>query len=108
LIDVMTPRPAHPTPGSGPPDSTHLMLQVLDGAGSGGEAQHGVLRFGVKDQARRIRLWVAPDDEDLLIELDQRGERVLGGRRLADPSFAVKRNLTELAHGDVPCAAVGV
>ena len=63
-----TPRPAQPTPGPGPPDLTqrispvadlhHLFeLEVLDAARRGGQAEDGVLRLGVQDQAGRIRPW---------------------------------------------------
>ena len=63
---MMTPRPAQPTPGSGPPDSTQRMFliadlhhvfefEILDAAGIRGEAQDGVLRLGVQDEARRVR-----------------------------------------------------
>ncbi len=37
-------------------------------------------------------------DQKILIQLDESGECVLGGCRLTDPSFAVKRTLTELSH----------
>jgi type II secretory pathway component PulK len=104
LIEVMTPRPAQPTPGSGPPDSTQLdvlvadlhdvfELEVLDAAGRRRQAQDGVLRLGVQDQAGGVRLRIAADDQDLLPHLGQRRQGVLRGRRLADATLAVKCDL---------------
>ena len=112
-MEVMTPRPAQPTPGSGPPDSTQRMprepdlehvleLEVLHRAGRGGQAEDGVLSLGVEDEAGGVGLRVAADDEDLLPELDERGEGVLGGRGLPDPSFTVKCDLTQLSHCRCP------
>ena len=69
-------------------------LEVLDAAGFGGQAQDGVLRLGVQDQAGRVRLGIAADDQDLLPDLGERRERVLRGRRLADAALAVKCDLS--------------
>ena len=102
----MTPRPAQPTPGSGPPEldaanvaeaDLHdvLEFEVLDAAGFSGEAQDGVLRLGVQDESRRIRLGVATDDEDLLVHRGEGREGVLRGGRLADAALAVKCDLSQ-------------
>ena len=100
----MTPRPAQPTPGSGPPelDATDVEiadlhdlfdLEVLDAARRSGEAEDGVLRLGVKDEAGRIRLRIAADDQNAVTQLRKRRQSILGRRRLADAPFAVKRDL---------------
>ena len=105
----MTPRPAQPTPGSGPPefdaadvavaDLHHLFdFEVLDAAGIRRQAQDGVLRLGVQDQAGRIRLRIAADDQDAMAHLGQRRQRVLRGRRLADAALSVKRYLPQSTH----------
>ena len=87
---VMTPRPAQPTPGSGPPDSTHfdvavadlhhhLEFQVLHAAGLGGQVHDGVLGLLVQHQAGRVGLGIAADDHDLLLGFRQRRHQVLRG-----------------------------
>ena len=109
----MTPRPAQPTPGSGPPelgaldalvaDLEHVLeLEVLDRTGFGGEAQHRVLHLGVEDETGGIRFGIAADDQDFLPEIDERRERVLRRRRLADAAFSVECDLAKFAHG--PCS----
>jgi hypothetical protein len=52
---------------------------------------------------RRVEsaLGIAADDQDLLAHIDEGGEGVLGGRRLPDPSLAIKRDLTQVTHVDV-------
>ena len=73
----MTPRPAQPTPGSGPPDSTQRMFriadlhhvfdfEILDAARIRGQAQDGVLRLGVQDEARRVGLRIATNDQNAM------------------------------------------
>ena len=62
---VITPRPAQPTPGSGPPelgafdalvaDLHHVFeFEVLDASLLGCEAEDGVLGLGVKNKAGRV------------------------------------------------------
>ena len=62
--------------------------------------QHGVLHFAVQDQAGRVRLGVAADDQNFLTHLGQSGQGVLGGRRFADAALAIECDLTR--HGFYP------
>ena len=106
----MTPRPAQPTPGSGPPelDAGHaaeagaqhvLQFEVFDGARFRGQMKDSLLGFRVQDQARGVGLGVAADDQDLLAHLGEGRDGILRRRRFSDSAFAVKRNLTKTAHG---------
>src|SRR5208283_5293926 len=79
-----------------------IEFEVLDRTGRRREAQNGVLSFCVKNEAGRVSLGVAADDQDPLTQLDQCGECVLRGRGFTDPAFAIKCDLTELAHW-FPC-----
>ncbi len=98
----MIPRPAQPTPGSGPPDSTQsvlpkpvaadvFQLDVL--ALLAQRVEHGLLRQAAQQQPRGVGLGVAADHHHLLAHLGQRGDGVLGGGALADATFAVDRHL---------------
>ena len=71
-------------------------FQVLDRAGFARQVQDGVLGLGVQDQAGGVGLRVAADDQDLLAQLGQRRQRVLGGGGLADAAFAVESDLAKL------------
>jgi hypothetical protein len=106
---VMTPRPAQPTPGSGPPDSTaadaveadadHLFrLEVLDQTFLRRHLQHRELRFRIEDEAGGVGFGIAADDENLLAHLGQRHQGILRRRRLADAALSVKGYLAENAH----------
>jgi hypothetical protein len=52
----------------------------------------------VEDQARRVRLRVAADDEDLLPQLRKRGQSVLRCGGLSDSTFAVECDLPKFSH----------
>src|SRR4051794_14967411 len=80
-------------------DLEHVIeLEVFNRTGFGGQAQHGVLQLGVEDQAGRVGLWVAANDQDLLAKVDQGSERVLRGGGFADAALAVESDLTKFAH----------
>jgi hypothetical protein len=113
LIEVITPRPAQPTPGfrAAGLDATDVAvadlhhvfeLQVLHRAGFGGQREDGVLRLGVQDQAGRVGLGVAADDEDLLAHLGQGRQGVLAGGGLADAALAVEGDLPKFCHFSAP------
>src|SRR5208282_2508459 len=74
-------------------------LEVLDRARFGSQAQHRVLRLGMKDEAGGIGFGVTADDQNFLPEVDESCERVLGGCRFADASLAVKCDLSQSGHG---------
>src|SRR5208282_241294 len=74
-------------------------LEVLDRTRFGSQAQHRVLRLGMKDEAGGIGFGVAADDQNFLSEIDESCERILGGRRLADASLPVKCDLSQSGHG---------
>ena len=73
-MDVMMPRPAQPTPGSGPPDSTHkvfvksIAADVFQGdvlAFFAERVEHGFLGQAVQQQTRRVGLRIAADHHHL-------------------------------------------
>jgi hypothetical protein len=58
----------------------------------------------VKDQAGRVSLGVAADDEDLVAHLGEASEGVLRGGGLADTTLTIERNLAHLK--DLLCAVL--
>ena len=109
----MTPRPAQPTPGSGPPDFRafdalvadlhHVFeFQVLDGARFRRQGEHRVLHLGVKDETGGVGFGIAADDQDLLADVDEGGERVLRRRGFADAALSVECDLPKFGHGRAP------
>ncbi len=75
-----------------------LELEVLDAAGGGGETENRVLRLGVQDETGGVGLRVAAHDQDLLTEVGESRESVLGRGGFADATFAVERDLTQGCH----------
>jgi hypothetical protein len=71
-----------------------LELQVLDGAEFTNLVHDGRLGLGVQDQAGRVGLGIAADDENPLAEGGESGHGVLGGGGFADAAFAVDCDLT--------------
>ena len=61
----------------------------------GCEAEDRVLGLRVKNEAGRVCLWIAADDEDLVPHLGERRKRVLGGGRLADAPLSVECDLSQ-------------
>jgi hypothetical protein len=101
---VMMPRPAQPTPGSGPPDSVQrvpLVARLQDVvefdvlALFAKSVEHGLLGQSAQEETGGVGLGVASDHHDLLAHLRQRGHRVLRGGALADAAFSVD---CDLAH----------
>ncbi len=97
------PRPAQPTPGSGPPDSVqrHVAETVAADvvefdvfAFVAKRIQDGLLGQSAQEQSGRVGLGVAADHHDFLAHFRQGRYRVLRGRRLADAAFAVDCNLS--------------
>ena len=74
-------------------------FEILHRTGFGGQAEHSVLQLGVQDQAGGVCLGVAADDEDLLTQIDEGCECVLGGGGFADATLSVEGDLAERAHG---------
>ncbi len=101
----MIPRPAQPTPGSGPPDSTQIDIAETDFsdvvefhvlAFRAKGVEHGLLRQPSQQQPRGIRLGIAAHNHDLSAHFRQTGHCVLRGGGLSDTAFAVNGNLSHL------------
>ncbi|EWS63537.1 hypothetical protein Y695_03230 [Hydrogenophaga sp. T4] len=77
-------------------------LQVLHRTGFSGQREDGVLRLCVQDQAGRVGLGVAADDQDFLAEVGQSSQSVLGSCRFTDAAFTVKGDLPKFGHCSTP------
>ena len=100
---MMMPRPAHPTPGSGPPDSTQTIplnpFLRMSSSSTSSPSERRVSRTVFWDRPPRSRrvesaLGSQPTTMTFLPHFGQPGHRVLSGGRLADSSLTV--------YGDFP------
>ena len=111
-MEVMIPRPAQPTPGSGPPDSTHttpekpvrrMILQVHVFAFFPQGVEDALLGQAAQQQAGGIRLGITAHHHYLAAHLGQTRHSILSGGGLADTTFAINRDLT---HSQTPLSKI--